>query len=198
MRLIIAIMLIIALTTAAHALEVIDGQGRSYPIEEADQGKALVKQYNNSRKQKTSRTDLEKKWVARLERQPRLCKQNRTRLVDITYTLPFDIQDKDGRILFAKGHQHNPLVKMTMTSLIIIDGEKKEHIEWAKQQKKDLKNAKILITKGSFLTIRREHNLRVYHLKDQMMDRFKIEKIPCTIIQQGQKLEVTEFRSPEL
>ena len=85
-----------------------------------------------------------------------------------------------------------------MTSLIVIDGKKKEHIEWAKEQQKALKNAKILITKGSFLTVMRKHKLRVYHLKDIMMERFQIEKVPCIIIQKGQKLEVIEFRSPSL
>jgi ASC-1-like (ASCH) protein len=118
--------------------------------------------------------------------------------VDITYTLPVDIKDKDGNVLIAKGHKHNPLAKMTMTSLIVINGEKKEHIQWAKQKKKAIKKAKILISKGSFLAIQRKHNLRVYHLKDQMVDRFQINRVPCTVIQKEQKLEITEYRGPEL
>jgi conjugal transfer pilus assembly protein TraW len=192
-----ALILIVSLTPSAHALQIIEGQGRSYPIAEASQSQAIAHQYQKA-KSKPDRRKLEKKWVAKLENPPTTARQDRTRLVDITYTLPVDIKDKEGNVLIAKGHKHNPLAKMTMTSLIVIDGQKKEHIQWARQKKKALKKAKILISKGSFLAIQRKHNLRVYHLKDQMVDRFQIKRVPCTIIQKGQQLEISEYRSQEL
>jgi conjugal transfer pilus assembly protein TraW len=198
MRYFATLIMIIALTPATHALQVIEGQGRSYPIAETSQSQAIARQYQKASKNKQNRREVEKKWVVKLENPPATARQDRTRLVDITYTLPVDIKDKDGNVLIAKGHKHNPLAKMTMTSLIVIDGEKKEHIEWATKKKKAIGRAKILISKGSFLAIQRKHNLRVYHLKEQMVDRFRIKRVPCTVIQKGQKLEITEYRSPSL
>lgn len=198
MRCIVTLLAIIFLTPAAHALQVIEGKGRSYPIIETSQSKAIASQYRQSAKNKPGRRELERKWMVRLEHPPAIAREDDSRLVDITYTLPFDLKDKEGKILFAKGHRHNPLAKMTMTSLIVIDGEKKEHIAWARQMKKTLPESKILISKGSFLTVQRKHKLRVYHLKDRMMDRFQIKRVPCTVIQKGQKLEITEYRSPAL
>ena len=196
MRLVTILIAIICLTPAAHALQVIEGEGRSYPVAETSQSKAIAKHYQKAAKKKPSRKELEREWVVRLESPPTIAREDSTRLVDITYTLPFDLKDKDGNVLFAKGHRHNPLAKMTMTSLIVIDGQKKEHIAWAMQMQKKLPKSKILISNGSFLTVQRKHKIRVYHLKDQMMDRFQIKRVPCTINQKGQLLEITEYRSP--
>jgi hypothetical protein len=195
---IVVTLLLIIVDSDAYGLQVIEGEGRCYPVAEKSKSQAIAKAYQNAPRQKPGPKELEKKWVVRLEEQPRLSTRERKRLVDITFTLPFDIKGRDGALIKKKGEQYNPLAKIKMTSLIVIDGENKEHIEWARAQQKALTTAKILISKGSFLTVMRKHKLRVYHLKDIMMERFQIEKVPCTVIQNGQKLEVMEFPSPSL
>ena len=114
--------------------------------------------------------------------------ENRTRVVDPSYTLPFDITDNDGQIIndYIKGYTFNPLDRIKMTSLIVIDGTKEDQIRWAQSMKSELNPSKILISRGSFYGVKRKYHLRVFHLNDDIMNRMDIERVPCTVIQKGQ------------
>jgi conjugal transfer pilus assembly protein TraW len=195
MRLIIAFLLILAFAPHAVALQVIEGQGRAYPIEEESQSKKIIREYQKQGQNRTGPEELEKKWVVRLETEPPAALEDSTRVVDISYTVPFDIPDETGKVLIPKGYVYNPLAKINMTSLIVIDGENEEQIEWARQKQKELKKAKILISRGSFLRVMRKDKLRVYHLDDRIMERMQIRAVPCTVVQKGQNLEISEYRN---
>jgi conjugal transfer pilus assembly protein TraW len=195
MRWILALSLILALTPHAVALQVLEGQGRAYPVEEESQSKKILRQYKNKAQNRTTPEELEKKWVVRLENEPLAAVEDTTRLVDISYTVPFDISDENGNVLIPKGYVYNPLAKINMTSLIVIDGENDEQIEWAREKKEALKKSKILISRGSFMRVMREKRLRVYHLDDRIMERMQIRAVPCTVVQKGQYLEISEYRN---
>ena len=171
----------------AHALQVIEGQGRAYPVEEVSQIKRIAEKY-----QKTANRP-EKIRTVSLTKRPATASEDRIRQVDIGYTLPFDLKDSDGKVLLPKGYTYNPLAKRTMTSLIIIDGENQQQIEWARLKKDRLKPAKVLLSNGSSMHVMQTRKLRCYHLNDQIMERFQIEKVPCTVVQKEQHLEIQEF-----
>jgi hypothetical protein len=190
------IVFIFMLVPCAHALQIIEGRGRAYPIEEVSQKKIIAEKIRKETEKKSKPEELENIRIVRLTNQPAIARKDRVRQVDISYTLPFDLKDRNGRIMFPKGHAYNPLSQIKMTSLIIIDGENPTHIKWAKEQQAQLKPAKILLYKGSFLRVMRKYNLRVYHLNDRIMDRMQIETVPCTVVQKDRYLEITEYERP--
>jgi conjugal transfer pilus assembly protein TraW len=194
MRSIIAFSLILALAPHAMALQVLEGQGRAYPIGEESQSRKIIREYQKQAQTRTAPEELEKKWVVRLGKKPWAALEDTTRIVDISYTVPFDIADENGKVLIPKGYVYNPLAKINMTSLIVIDGENEEHIQWARQKQKELKRAKILISRGSFMRVMREKKLRVYHLDDRIMERMQIHAVPCIVVQKGPYLEIREYR----
>lgn len=185
---------------ATWALTVIEGQGRAYPIAEASQAEQIKEAYKRQKQSATKPTakELENKWIVRLEKTPATAREKRTRQVDVTYTLPFDLKDADGNIIHPEGYTFNPLKRVNMTRLIVIDGTNEDQIRWAAGRLKELQPAKILLSKGSFVKVRRQYGIRTYHLNDQIMARMQIERVPCTIVQNDGLLEVTEYRADRL
>jgi hypothetical protein len=193
---------IFCLPLDAAALTVIEGDGKAYPIVEQSQADNIKNQYIKEKKErdKLSPKELENKYVVHLTKVPDPASENRVRNVDPSYTLPFDITDSGGKIIkeYKKGYTFNPLDKITMTSLIVIDGNKEDQITWAQKLNKEISPSKILLSKGSFIAVARKYRLRVYHLNDDIMNRMGIERVPCTVIQKGNMLEVAEYRSDRL
>lgn len=55
---------------------------------------------------------------------------------DPTFILEKEIQDADGKVLFAKGESFNPLAKVKLTTkLLFIDVEDQRQMDWAAAQK---------------------------------------------------------------
>lgn len=81
-----------------------------------------------------------------------------------------------------------------MPSLLIVDGEDEEQVKWAIGKKEDFSGEyMILLTNGSFKTILREYQLRVFRLTDSLQKRFEITHVPCSVIQEGNKIIVSEY-----
>ena len=182
----------------ALALQMFDGGGKSYPVIETSRSETILKKIRAAKKNRKNPIDPEKKWVVRLANPPQLAVKDATRSVDISVTLPFDITDAQGQVIYPKGYRYNPLDHyrsgVQMTSLVVIDGEDEKQIRWAKGIIETIKGrVKIIISSGSFLTLKREQNLRVFHLDDELMNRFQIKRVPCTIIQKGRELEIHEY-----
>jgi conjugal transfer pilus assembly protein TraW len=184
----------------SHALTVIEGQGRAYPIAEASQAEQVKAAYERQKQSATKPTaeELENKWIVRLEKTPVTAREKRVRRVDVTCTLPFDLKDADGNIIYPEGYTFNPLSRVNMTRLIVIDGTDEDQIRWAAGRLEELQPAKILLSKGSFVKVWHQYGIRTYHLNNQIMERMKIERVPCTVVQSGRLLEVTEYRADRL
>jgi hypothetical protein len=198
--LLLTLLSLFQLTPDAVALTVIEGRGRAYPIAEASQAEQVRAAYNRQKQNAVRPTPeaLEQKWIVRLEKTPATAREKRVRQVDVTYTLPFDLKDADGNIIYPEGYTYNPLERVNMTRLIVIDGTSEEQIHWAAARREALQPAKILLSKGSFVKVKRQYGIRTFHLNDQIMARMGIERVPCTVIQSGGFLEVTEYRADRL
>lgn len=192
--------LLFAWTPTNWALTVIEGQGGAYPIAEASQADQVKEAYKRQKQSATKPTaeELEKKRIVRLEKTPAIAREKRTRQVDVTYTLPFDLKDADGNIIHPEGYTFNPLDRVQMTRLIVIDGTNEDQIQWAATRMRELQPAKILLSKGSFVKVLRQYGIRTFHLNDQIMERMRIERVPCTVVQNNGLLEVTEYRADRL
>jgi conjugal transfer pilus assembly protein TraW len=183
--------MILVLAASSGALEVIEGDGPFYPVIETSQGEKLAERIKQAR-QKTRPRQSPNRSV-RLTHPPRPATCDRQRRVEVGFVVPVDLRDKDGNIVAAKGQRYNPLEHMTMTSLIVVDGENRRQLEWAAEKQKQLGRAMVLISRGDALSVMKQAGFRVYRLDDTLMEKFKIERVPCIVMQKEHALQVAEF-----
>ncbi len=120
---------------------------------------------------------------------------DRVRMVDISYTLDFDIPDEKGNVLYPKGFTFNPLDYIVYPrTIVIIDGADRAQVEWFKKSpyNRDI-NSVLWITDGSYFDLSVELGRAVYYVNSLIAGRFKLEAVPCVVVQKGNLLEVTEF-----
>ena len=111
--------------------------------------------------------------------------ENRTRKIIIEFTLPYDITDIEGNVIYPAGYTFNPADYITMTMPIaIFDGTDKKQVEWFKQIRDKYRfGIMAIITRGKILDLMSELKQDVFFLTPDIVETFKIEKIPCLIEQ---------------
>lgn len=122
-------------------------------------------------------------------------RKDRSFIVDMTYTLPFDIFDGKGGILYPKGYTFNPLdyLGYRMT-LVVIDGADKAQVEWFKRSPYFKEpTAKLLLSGGSHLTLSESLRRPVYYADLRIIERFRLAAVPSVISQKGRVMEVKEI-----
>ncbi len=129
-----------------------------------------------------------------LARLPR-ARHDRTFMVDPTYTLPFDIPDGKGGILYPKGYTFNPLDYVSLPDvLVFIDGADKKQLEWFQESPyAKTPNVMLLLTGGSYPEVERKLQRPVFYAPEKITKRFQIEAVPSILYQRGKFLEVKEF-----
>lgn len=126
-------------------------------------------------------------------------RQERTFLVDMTYTLDRDIADEKGNVIYPKGYTFNPLDYVTYPAVIVIlDGKSRMQIAWFKgsEYSKDLKT-KVLITDGSYEELSNMLKRPVFYVSQVMVGVFQIKAVPSIVKQKGTVMEVREISVPE-
>jgi len=181
----------------AYGVETI---GRTYPVIERDALEEL--------QEAVSKVDWEKifdkeKWKEKIkafrpedwEKLPE-AREERTRLVDMTYSLEFDIPDEKGNIIYPKGYTFNPLDFASLRqTLIIIDGGRKDQLEWYEQSPyfRDI-NTMLLISGGSWYDLMKKFRMPVYYLSTVIKNRLQLEAVPSIVRQKGRYMEVKEIK----
>lgn len=119
---------------------------------------------------------------------------DRTRLVDITYTLEVDLPDENGNVIYPKGYTFNPARYAVLRRiLVVIDGSSKKHVEWfVNSEWFDSPETMLLISDGSWFDLSNELSRPVFYLPKQLVERFDIEAVPSVIRQKGEMMEVIE------
>ena len=111
-------------------------------------------------------------------------------------TVPYDLKDDKGKIFFKAGTTVNPLDMFALKyTLLFIDGDDKEQVNWAINHKVKFK---IILIKGSPFELMKEHGTPVYF--DQggtLVKKFGITQVPARITQEGKNLKVEEVLSLE-
>lgn len=112
---------------------------------------------------------------------------NRQYRVDLTYTVPQDIQDLHGNIIYPKGHRLNPLKVLSGQGvsyplmLLVLNGEREAELEWFTQSGFDNPRVKVLITDGYPYRLAERLKRPVYHLTAAIQERFRIEETPSLV-----------------
>lgn len=121
--------------------------------------------------------------------------KDKTFYPDITYIVPQDIKDSQGRVMYAKGFRFNPADYVHMQhEIVIIDADNETELAWAKKNSY-LDSAKymILLSSGNAFKITEEFKKPAYYLTKDIADKFKIEKTPSIVKQVGNQIEVREI-----
>ncbi len=121
--------------------------------------------------------------------------KDRVRNVDVSYTLPYDIPDGKGGILYPRGYTFNPLEYIFFPDiLVVIDESDSNQVKWLKDSGLlgDIRTM-LLLSDGSYYGLAKELGRPVYYLDQETASRLQIEAAPCVIVQKGLFMEVSEY-----
>jgi hypothetical protein len=115
---------------------------------------------------------------------------------DMTYTLEFDIKDKDGHTIIPKGRSYNiaDYAKLPY-KILVIDGTDKLQMDWyLKSQYAKAIDTQIMTINGTVSYMQSKINFRPFFYFDKrLVDRFQIKTVPSLIEQVGNKIKVTQI-----
>lgn len=137
-------------------------------------------------------------------------KKNYTYLVDMTYTLPFDVPEVDQNgniigILYPKGYKFNPLdytsLLLPMPTLVIFNAEREQEIKWVREKYGNSTNTYFLTTCGDMGTIEKLMNklkIFIYYLTKNVKDRLKLKNTISVVRRDGQYMRVNVYSPKEI
>ncbi len=187
-------LLLLVMSCVPAAALVVGREGVTYPIRERDMLQVI--------QERLSAMDLEK-----LERdtQAALKEQIKTfRLrdavsglppavddkqycVDLSFTVPQNIKDLHGNIIYPEGLRINPLKVLADQGitypimLMVLNGEREAELEWFAQSQFNNHRVKLLITDGYPYQLAERLKRPVYHLTETIRERFRIEATPSLV-----------------
>lgn len=174
--------------------------GKTYPIAENDIVKELEKRAAQVDWGKHLNKDKVEKAVKNYKPKENLVKlpratQAKKRTVDMSYTVPFDIKDAKGNVLYPKGFVFNPLDYIEyQKTIIVIDANDHLQVEWLKASKyaKDI-NTMVLITDGSYYELGETLNRPVFFATKPIIERLQLTCVPSVAKQSGRMMEIKEI-----
>ena len=119
--------------------------------------------------------------------------------VDLTYTLPYDIYDVSGNIVYPKGFTYNPLELMQRQGLaltqiiVVLNGTRENELLWFKKKFADPRAGHImlLLTDGYALELAEELERPVMYLSELLRAKLQIKETPSVVIQNNRELFLT-------
>lgn len=122
-------------------------------------------------------------------------KENKIYEIDVSYTVPENIYDGEGRVLYPAGYTFTPTDYVSLSySLVVIDSSNREQVEWLKTE--GLTNniyVKILVCKGPIVPLIKELRQPVKVYSKEIHKRLKLTHTPTVITQLGNKLFAHEI-----
>ncbi|MDW7712517.1 MAG: hypothetical protein SCH98_18800 [Deferrisomatales bacterium] len=121
--------------------------------------------------------------------------EERTRLVDMTYTLEVDLPDGKGGVLYPKGFAFNPLEYVFYPNvLVVLDGEDPEQVAWFRESSlaRDPR-VRVLLCGGSWSEVGAALGRPVFYLTSPLRQRLRLEAVPSVVWQAGTAMEVNEI-----
>ena len=135
-------------------------------------------------------TEIQKRIVSRVETPKSVDGIYKTtvyssKLYDPSVVMPQDIKDHQGKIIIKAGTKYNPLEDHNFgDSLIFIDGDDSEQVQWSLSQK-----GKKILVNGSPLQLMRDYKVQFYF--DQggsLTKKLGIVSVPSKVSQKGERL----------
>jgi hypothetical protein len=122
-----------------------------------------------------------------------LARSDATRAFDPTYTMPFDIRDDKGNVLYPTGTRVNVYEKLKIAGRYIVIAPLESHYRWLDAVAKPSGADKVLLANGNILIARRHTGRNLYMLDDRFIERFGLRNVPAIVQQEGTHLRVTEY-----
>ena len=171
--------------------------GQTYPIAEQDALQEIKERVARLDPKKLLNRKMMKKALQNYQPDmpflPRAHK-DATRLVDMIYTLPFDIPDGKGGILYPKGYTFNPLDYVSYEkTLVVINGDDPDQVLWfsGPNYSKNIRTM-LLLTGGSYYELGKKLVRPVFYANADIIHRFQLEAVPSIVRQRGKYMEVKE------
>ncbi len=181
---VILILSLIVIFVSYSFSETVGITGKVYPIEEKDAYEEILQ-----RAQKIKWSMIERKFKETVKDNLvvnynlRKAKDDRIFYVDPTYTLPVDMVDAEGRIIYPKGFTFNPLDYVVFREkLVFINGNSVDEINWLKKQPLLYDyNTLVIVTSGDVFKVSSLLNKVAYRANDRIIERFKIQSTPTIV-----------------
>jgi len=122
--------------------------------------------------------------------------EDRERLFDPTYTLPHDITDQQGMVIYPAGTTINVYARITMPGRVVVIGPEPEHYRWLSDVVQPTAQDVVLLANGNPVAVRASHELPVHLLDERMIERFGLQAAPAVVSQSGIQLKVREYAIP--
>ncbi len=194
----IPVLVLCSLTVLPAQAEVIGTVGQVYPIAERD----ALTEIEERAKEVNWRSILDKEKPEdfrppHLVQLPR-AKRDRSFLVDMTYTLEFDVPDGRGGLLYPRGYRFNPLDYVPFNqTLVILDGDDPEQLAWLKKASLlSEPGTLILLTQGAFSRVGKQLGRAVFYADRRILERFNLAAVPSVVSRKGRLMEVKEIEIP--
>ena len=113
--------------------------------------------------------------------------ESRQYRVDLSYTVPQDVVDLHGNVIYPSGYRLNPLQVMAeqgMTypfMLMVINGERKVERDWFVASQFNNPRVKLLVTDGYPYKLATELHRPVYQLSEIVKERFQLQETPSLV-----------------
>lgn len=175
--------------------------GNVYNIAEKDFINAVEEQAKKidwNKKLQEAQREVSKEKIGTNNIPLQVAEKNRSYYVDVTYTLDFDIPkvSKDGKyegILYKKGYKFNPLDYLNVNEVyVVINGKRKEEIEWVKTELWKYNNVFVMISEGNVFDVMEQIKRPVYFLTPEVKNKFNITKTISVIYAEKRKMRVDE------
>ncbi|MEM6415483.1 MAG: conjugal transfer protein TraW [Pseudomonadota bacterium] len=128
-------------------------------------------------------------WSATQSQRLAVAQKNRTRDVIPWFSLPFDIPNPEGGILYPQGYTFNPLEYVRLPNTLWIVRE--DQLEWAFENSGTFDM--IILSGGNALKQSNQRQHPVFMLESQLSARLNLEFAPSKVWQDGTVLKVQEF-----
>jgi len=198
LKMAIPVLVLCSLTVLPAQAKVIATVGQVYPIVERD----ALTEIEERAKEVNWRSILDKEKPedfrpSNLVPLPRAT-HDRSFLVDMTYTLEFDVPDGRGGIRYPRGYRFNPLDYVPFNqTLVVLDGDDPEQLDWLKKSSLlSETGSQILLTQGAFSKVGERLGRAVFYADRRILERFNLAAVPSVISRKGRLMEVKEIEIP--
>lgn len=177
--------------------------GRSWPVAERDMAETLIarlREKERSGELARLHEGMRERAKARVRAPrslglPRVV-TTRSFVFDPSVTVPYDLNDAEGRVFQKAGTRVNPLDHMTLTKRIVfVDAADAMQRDWLRKQLAAPGAMKLVLTGGSPETVSKQlHRPAWFDQDGSLVKTFGIQAVPAVVSQDGRLLRVVEER----
>lgn len=182
--------------------------GETSDIAEEDIIEVMKRQLVEAKPEERAKRMLENYWKAQKWASLPTATKDRTRSVDPTVVVADGIYGPDGTVIAYPGQRLNPFdaIPFTMT-VVVIDGRDPAQVAFARRKVVELEGQQVVVVttevdpeKGweGYNDLVVSIGRMVYVLPPEMVERFQLEKVPCTVEGGDRVLIVREYAAATL